>query len=149
MDYNIELSLLSCHRVKTMANQLHDGMDGKQYRHIREYDNAILKWNSGSSAYIQMDGVFFQRMYVSLVACKQSFLVGCRPMICVDAYFMKGRWSGHLHVAIARDGNDDIYPLAYAICEAENRDTRTLFFGLLLDDIGYSREHMWSFMYDR
>jgi hypothetical protein len=88
-------------------------------------------------------------MYVSLAGCKRGFLDGCRPMICVDACFMKGKFGGQLHAAIARDANDNIFPIAYAVCEAESRDTWTWFLSLLLEDIGYEREHMWSFMFDR
>jgi hypothetical protein len=79
--------------------------------------------------------VFFQRMYVSLVACKHGFLVECRPMICVDACFMKEKWGGQLHATNALDANDDIFPIAYAICETKNRDTWAWFLKLLLDDI--------------
>ncbi|XP_062162118.1 uncharacterized protein LOC133869179 [Alnus glutinosa] len=88
-------------------------------------------------------------MYVSLAACKEGFLAGCRPMICVDACFIKTKRGGQLHAAIARDGNDDIYPIAYAVCETENKDTWTWFLVQLLEDIGYPQEHMWSFMSDR
>jgi len=64
--------------------------------------------------------------------------------------FVKGRrYSGQLHATIDCDGNDDIYPIAYAVCETENRDTWTLFLVQLLEDIGYPWEHMWSFMLDR
>jgi hypothetical protein len=88
-------------------------------------------------------------MYVSLAACKQGFLAGCRPMICVDACFMKGKWGGQLHTDVSLDGNDDIYLIAYAICETKTRDIWTWFLRILLDDIGYQREHMWSFMSDK
>lgn len=88
-------------------------------------------------------------MYISLSACKQGFLAECRPMICVDACFMKGKRGGQLHVAVARDGNNDIYRIAYVTCETETRDTWTWFLRILLDDIGYQHEHMWSFMSDR
>jgi hypothetical protein len=86
----VELSRLSCHRAKKMALSILDGRDGEQYRHIREYASTIIKWNPGSSAFIQRDGRFFQQMYVSLAACKQVFLAAYRPMICVDACFLKG-----------------------------------------------------------
>jgi len=66
-------------------------------------------------------------MYVSLEACKQGFLAACRPMISVDACLLKGKWGGQLHAAIARDGNDDIYLIAYAVCETETKDTWTWF----------------------
>jgi hypothetical protein len=70
-------------------------------------------------------------------------------MICVDACFMKGKWDGQLHVVVARDGNNDIYLIAYATCKTETRDTWTWFLRILLDDIGYEHEHMRSFMSDR
>jgi len=88
-------------------------------------------------------------MYVPLVAYKQGFLAGCRLMICVDACFLKGKWGGQLHAAVGRDANDDIFPIAYAVCESETMETWTWFLWVLLEDIGYPREHMWSFMFDR
>jgi hypothetical protein len=94
-DYHVGMKLLSCHREKRKALQILDGIGGEQYKHTREYANASLHWNQGSSAYIQRDGVFFQRMYVSLASCKQGFLAGYRLMICVDACFLKGKWGGH------------------------------------------------------
>jgi hypothetical protein len=102
-----------------MALEILDGIDGEQYKHTKEYANALLQWNPSSSVFIHRDGVFFQMMYVSLAAWNEGFLATCRPMICVDACFMKGKWSGQLHAVVARDPNDDIYPMAYAICEAE------------------------------
>jgi hypothetical protein len=147
-EYHVELKLLSCHRPKRMALEILDGIDGEQYKHTREYANALLHWNQDSLAYIQRDGVFFKQMYVSLVACKQGFLAGCRPMIGIDACFLKGKWGGQLHAAVARDANDDIFPIAYAICKSETKDTWTWFLKALLEDIGYPREHMWLFMFD-
>jgi hypothetical protein len=88
-DYNVELPLLSCHCAKKMATDILDGRDGEQCKHTKEYASALLQWNPGSSAYIQRDEVFFQRMYASLAACKKGFLARCRPIICVHAYFMK------------------------------------------------------------
>jgi len=148
-DYHVDFKMLSCRRAKRMTLAILDGIDGEQYKHTREYANALLQWNSDSSAFIQQDGVFFQRMYVSLAGCKEGLLDACRPMICVNACFMKGKWSGQLHAVVAWDANDDIYPIAYAICKAEIRDTWTWLLKILLDDIGYDREHMWSFMSDR
>jgi hypothetical protein len=80
-DYHVGMKLLSYHRAKRKELEILDGIDGEQYKHTMEYANALLHWNQGSSVYIQRDGVFFQRMYVSLAACKQGFLAGCRPMI--------------------------------------------------------------------
>jgi hypothetical protein len=124
-DYHVGMKLLSCHHAKRKTLEILDGIDGEQYKHTRKYANALLHWNQGCSPYIQRDGVFFQRMYVSLAACKQGFLAGCRLMICVDACFLKGKWGGQLHATVARDSNDDIFPIAYVVCESEIRETWT------------------------
>jgi hypothetical protein len=113
---------------------------------VREYGNALRKWNPGTSAYIQQDGRFFQQMYVSLATCRKGFLEACRPIICVDACFLKSKFGGQLHAVVARDANDDIYPLAYAVCECEDQNTWTWFLSCLLEDIGNSQVHTWSFM---
>jgi hypothetical protein len=39
-----------------MALDILTGKIGEQYKHVREYANAIMKWNPGISAYIQQDG---------------------------------------------------------------------------------------------
>ncbi|XP_059436290.1 uncharacterized protein LOC132169240 [Corylus avellana] len=148
-DYNVELTLLACYRAKRMALKLLARSDDGQYKFTRAYCNALRQWNPGSSTYIQRNGIFFKRIYVSLDACKRGFLAGCRPMICVDACFMKGQHGGQLHAAIARDVNDNIFPIAYALCETESRGTWTWFLNTLLEDIGNPREHKWSFMSDR
>jgi hypothetical protein len=148
-DYSLDFTLLSCHRAKRMALSIINGRHHDQYRHTREYAMALLKWNAGSSAYVRRDGVFFQRMYICLDGCKKGFLAGCRPMICLDACFLKGEFAGQLHAAVARDGNDDIYPIAFAVCESESKDTWTWFLSILLEDIVGPHDHLWSFMSDR
>ncbi|XP_059446405.1 uncharacterized protein LOC132177948 [Corylus avellana] len=143
------MTLLSCYRAKRMALDILNGKKGEQYKHVQMYANALRKWNPGISTYIQRDGRFFQGMYVSLAACKRGFLEACRPMICVDACFLKREFGGQLHAAVERDANDDIYPLAYAVCECEDQHTWTWFLSCLLEDIGNPRVHTWSFMSDR
>ncbi|XP_059437951.1 uncharacterized protein LOC132170816 [Corylus avellana] len=127
-DYNVEMTLLACHHAKGMALKLLTGSRDEQYKLTRVYCSAIRKWNLGNSAYIQRDMAFFQRMYVFVAACQHS---------------------GQLYVAIARGGNDDIFPIAYAICETESRDIWTWFLNTLLEDTENSREHTWLFMSNR
>ena len=55
-----------------------------------------------------------------LDACKRGFLAGCRPLIGIDCCYLKGTTEGQLLVAVGKDGNDNIFPIAYAIVEIEN-----------------------------
>ena len=78
----------------------------------------------------------FQRLYVSLAAMKNGFIAGCRPVIGVDACFLKGMYKGQLMAAVGRDANNNMYPIAMAVVEAETKDSWTWFLETLMGDLG-------------
>ncbi|KAK8941148.1 hypothetical protein KSP39_PZI010513 [Platanthera zijinensis] len=79
----------------------------------------------------------FQRIYICLPACRESFRV-CRPIVGLDGCFLKGYYGGQLLTAIGRDPNDQMLPIAYAVVEAENKDSWSCFLTHLTNDIGMS-----------
>ena len=87
---------------------------------------------------------YFERIYICLEGCKKEFLAGCRPFIGLDACHLKNKSRGQLITAICRDPNEEYFPLAYAVVEAETKDSWTWFINLLLADIGQNRR--WVFM---
>jgi hypothetical protein len=91
----------------------------------------------------------FQRMYMSLAAMKDGFRDGCRPIIGLDACFLKGVYKGQLMAAIGRDANDNMYPIAIAVVEAETKDSWTWFLEALLSDLGPRGPQGWTFISDR
>ena len=44
----------------------------------------------------------------------------CRPIISVDGTFLKCKFGGILLTASSQDGNNQIFPLAFAIVDSEN-----------------------------
>ena len=42
--------------------------------------------------------------------------------------------------AVEIDGNDEMYPIAFAVCKGETKDSWSWFLELLLADIGTMRE---------
>ncbi|XP_014492311.1 uncharacterized protein LOC106754763 [Vigna radiata var. radiata] len=130
------------YRAKTYASDEVAGSFTEQYRRIFDYANELLARNPGSTIKVKVepydgnDGkVMFQRFYACLQACKNSFL-SCRPIIGLDGAFLKGKHHGELLTVVARDTNDQMLPLAYAIVEVENKDTWTWFLELLIADLG-------------
>jgi hypothetical protein len=91
----------------------------------------------------------FQRMYMSLAAMKNGFRDGCRPIIGLDACFLKGVYKGQLMAAIGRDANDNMYLIAIVVVEAETKDNWTWFLEALLADLGPRGPHGWIFISDR
>ena len=78
---------------------------------------------------------YFERLYICLEGCKKGFMAGCRPIIGLDACHLKTKSGGQLITAVARDPNEEYFPFAYAVVEAEIKDSWTWFINLLLTDI--------------
>ena len=111
-----------------------------EYEKVWDYAAAILKYNPGSTVVVKVDGVLnpqpvFQRLYVCLQACKQEFIAGCRPILGVHGAHLKGAYPGILLIAVGKDGNNNIFPIAWAVVEVENGETWTWFLELLRQDI--------------
>ena len=47
----------------------------------------------------------------------------CKPVISIDAMHLYGKHKGKLLIAMATDGNNKIYPLAFAVVESESMES--------------------------
>jgi hypothetical protein len=150
-DHNIDVPVGRCWREKKVALKAIYGSHSEQYRHATKYCEAILRSNPNSSAYVKIEGSCFQRLYICLDACKKGFKYGCRPVVCLDACHLKGEVGGQLLCAIRKDGNDDMFPIAYAVAEGETRASWEWFLGLLIHDVyvGSGEGRGWTVMSDR
>ncbi|XP_058783131.1 uncharacterized protein LOC131657786 [Vicia villosa] len=57
------------------------------------------------------------------------------PLTGLDACFLKGGYGGQLMAAVGSDGNNQIFPIANAVVEAETKDSWECFINLLLVDL--------------
>jgi hypothetical protein len=78
-------------------------------------------------------------------------MLGCMQEMhdCIGYLPFVGSIRGKLLCAVGRDGNDDMYPIAYAVVKFECRDSWTWFMTTLLDFLGPIEERGWVFMSDR
>ncbi|XP_072076693.1 uncharacterized protein [Arachis hypogaea] len=162
--WNVELTKSKAARVKQFALDELQGTYIEQYRRLDDYCHELLRSNPGSTVKLQVErppefaserpksGVDlrpkFQRLYVCLDACKKSFMV-CRPIICLDGCFIKTPYGGQVLTAIGWDPNDQILPIAYAVVEAETKNTWTWFLTNLCDDFGSDKLRRCTFMSDQ
>lgn len=91
----------------------------------------------------------FQRLYMSLAACKEGFRKACRHVIGVNGCFLKGRYGGQLLAAVGRDLNENIYPIAIVMVEVEIKDSWSWFLETLVGDLGPNDSTRWTFISDR
>ncbi|XP_025678908.1 uncharacterized protein [Arachis hypogaea] len=87
-------------------------------------------------------------MYVCFEACKKGFQ-HCRRFIGLDGCFLKTPQGGQLLTAVGRDPNDQIFPLAYTVVEAETKDSWVWFLRHLSDDLGPHNVAKCMFMSDQ
>ncbi|XP_072073975.1 uncharacterized protein [Arachis hypogaea] len=162
--WNVELTKSKASRVRQFALDELQETYIEQYRRLYDYCHELLKTNPGSSVHLKVQrppefaserpvpGVDlrprFERIYVMLDACRRSFMA-CRPMIGLDGYFLKTPYGGWLLTAMGWDPNDQILPIAYAVVEAETKDSWTWFRQHLCDDLGVDKIKTCTFMFDQ
>ncbi|KAL3512957.1 hypothetical protein ACH5RR_025674 [Cinchona calisaya] len=119
---------LEAYKSKRKARKMLQGCDGEEYRKLWEYYNTLRKKNSGSCLKIKLDRPTIEEKgysrdcTIDLALGKMVFLVGCRPIIGLDRCSLKGPFGGQLVSAIVRDGNDNMYPVALSVVEAEMQE---------------------------
>ncbi|XP_019179532.1 PREDICTED: uncharacterized protein LOC109174735 [Ipomoea nil] len=92
----------------------------------------------------------FLRMYMCWDACKDGFKY-CRPLIGVDGCHIKDKAGGMMLTAVGIDGNEGLFPIAYAIVEGENKDSWYWFLKLLCTDLEIDNvsQRQYTFMSDK
>lgn len=71
-----------------------------------------------------------------------------RPIIMVDGTFLKGRYPGVVLTAITIEGNNHVYPIAFAVVMKENNDYWEWFFEKLRDHV-VGIDHEFVLLSDR
>ncbi|XP_059663614.1 uncharacterized protein LOC132309316 [Cornus florida] len=142
-DYDIDVSKHKARRAKKRALSIIEGNEAEQYSKLRDYCALIQRTNPGSRATIGVDPMSydneiktFQRIFICYAAMKKGFRDGCRPFLGVDGCFLKRSFGGHLLSAIACDGNDQMFPVAFAVVEAETKDSWAWFMTELMEAVG-------------
>jgi hypothetical protein len=77
----------------------------------------------------------FLRLHMSFAACNDCFRQACWHVIGVNGCFLKGRYGGKLLASVGRDPNDNIYPIAMVVVEAEMNDSWSWFLETLVADL--------------
>ena len=109
-EFKIVLSYYYAYKAKSLAIKELHGTSNLSYHHLIQYINSINTTNPGSTTVLEGNPFTrkFERVFIGLEACSFGFKY-CRPVIFVDATFMKGKTFGCLMSASAKDGNEGKY----------------------------------------
>ncbi|XP_023761534.1 uncharacterized protein LOC111909973 [Lactuca sativa] len=138
--FNINVSVGQCRNVKRFALCEIEGDLKDHYSKLWDYGAEIKRANPGShvEVYVQPQNnstVVFERFYVSFKGVIDGWLDGCRKVIGIDGCFLKGICKGELLSVVGRDGNNNIYPIAWAVVNVENKNTWKWLLENLMEDI--------------
>jgi hypothetical protein len=146
--WNGEVTKSQMYRGRRRARkQIFDNL-GEQYDRLWDYCETLRQTNKGSCVMMKVERPtsasepMFQRLYMSLAAMKQGFLEGCRSVISLDGCFLKGPYKGTLLVAVGRDDNNNMYPIAIVVVEAEIKKSWTWFLECIVSNLGSHARHV-------
>lgn len=63
----------------------------------------------------------FNRLFWAFKPCIKGFSF-CKPIIQIDGTWLYGKYKGTLLMAVAQDGNSNVFPIAFALVEGETAD---------------------------
>lgn len=155
-DEHVDITKRQAYKAMAMAKTVIKGEVEENFNKIWNYYSEIRKTNPKATCEVKLSDLTYEggkkrflRMYVCWEACKEGFKF-CRPIIGVDGCHLKGKAGGMLLTAIGIDGNEGIFPLAYAVVEGENKDSWFWFLEFLKKDLVLGlNEADYSFMYDK
>ncbi|XP_076931590.1 uncharacterized protein LOC143596788 [Bidens hawaiensis] len=154
--YQIQLSETKVFRARAMARQKIDGNFTTQYALLRDYCKELVRANPGTSVEIEVEKEFnpsnltrqFKRVYICLAPLREGFKACGRDLLGLDGCFMKGPFPGQILTAVGVDSNNCIYPVAYALVEAETTESWTWFLECLGRDFDLYANSNFTFISD-
>nr|GFA43750.1 pentatricopeptide repeat-containing protein [Tanacetum cinerariifolium] len=104
------------------------------------YTKALVESNEGSTVKVGVifnldEKTYFDMFCVCFKGLKDGQKIGCRRIISLDGCLLKKPNTGKILTAVGRDGNNYIFPIAWAIMSVENKDNWSWFLDLLADDL--------------
>ncbi|KAM7477236.1 hypothetical protein LguiB_024479 [Lonicera macranthoides] len=120
-DFGMELNYAQVWRGITDAKEELQGSYKDSYNHLPWLCEKIVETNPSSVVNLKTDdNRRFQSLFVSFSASINGFQKGCRPILFLETTSLRSKFQETLLLAIAVDGNDGFFPVAFAIVDIEN-----------------------------
>ncbi|XP_070006026.1 uncharacterized protein [Nicotiana sylvestris] len=116
------------------------GTPEENYQILPSYLHMMVAKNPGTYTSIKRDA---QNRFAYLFFTPVASVAGwsyCRPVIAVNATFLKSKYRGVLFVAVSKDANNQIFPLCFGVADSENNEAYIWFFGEMRKAIQVHRE---------
>ncbi|CAI9293998.1 unnamed protein product [Lactuca saligna] len=120
--YGVQLNYFQAWRGKEIAKEQLQGSYKEAYGQLPYFCDQIMETNPGSRVtFNTKDDSSFHRLFLSFHASLYGFQ-HCRPLIFLGSVPLKSKYQGTLLAATAPDGNDEVFPVAFAVVDMVSDD---------------------------
>ncbi|KAK8502080.1 hypothetical protein V6N12_012534 [Hibiscus sabdariffa] len=140
-ELKVELHKHTCMKAKSWCLEQIRGRLGYEFSRLYDYVGALRDADPSCSFELKVERPTpfeipkFRRLYVCFSTLKEAFRTYSRPVLSLDGCFLKGDFKGELLSVVGRDANNQIFPIAWAVVEVENRETWAWFLENLRIDL--------------
>ncbi|CAN1120972.1 hypothetical protein LINPERHAP2_LOCUS507 [Linum perenne] len=155
LTYGLDVTVRVCANARKQARRILEGTLSEQYTKMRSYVNTLQVANPDGLFALEVNLVLgaeksiFKRLYVGFSYLRLGFLAGCRKMFALDGCFLKGEVKGMLLSAVGKDRNNQMFPIAWAVVEGENRNSWGWFVHLVKTELLIADGTGWSIISDQ
>lgn len=134
--YAFEATRWRLYRAKKKSIDLLRGSVEEHYSKLRRYILELARADKEGRFELHVDvGAVFKAIYIGFSGLRKGFKEGCRRVIGLDGAFLKTYIGGILLSAVATDGNNQMYPIAWVVAEIENEVCWSWFINILRQEL--------------
>jgi len=130
-DHGVHLPYKCAWMGKEVASSVIHGSKVSSYDLLLWYADKVSEINPGSIVTIENAGELFKRAFFSFGGCLLGFKQGYRPLLFIDGTHLLAKYGRILLGATAKNGNDGLFHVAFAIVDNETDDNWTWFLATL------------------
>ncbi|CAH8343587.1 unnamed protein product [Eruca vesicaria subsp. sativa] len=139
-EYGIQLNYSQAWRAKEVAREQLQGSYKEAYSQLPLLCEKIKETNPGSIAtFMTKEDSSFHRLFISFYASISGFKQGSRPLLFLDNAILNSKYQGVMLIATASDAEDGVFPVAFAIVDAETEENWLWFLEQLKSALSESR----------
>eukprot|EP00268_Persea_americana_P037534 TRINITY_DN37191_c0_g3_i1.p1 TRINITY_DN37191_c0_g3~~TRINITY_DN37191_c0_g3_i1.p1 ORF type:complete len:769 (-),score=109.03 TRINITY_DN37191_c0_g3_i1:429-2735(-) len=139
-DYGIKLKYQKVWRGREVAMEQLQALRADLYSQLPSLCGRIRETNPGSNVTLATtDESRFHRLFISFHASIYGFENGCRPLLFLNGISLRDKYPGTLLAASSVDGEDGIFPVAFAIVDDETYDNWHWFLTELKSSVSANR----------
>ncbi|KAH1082408.1 hypothetical protein J1N35_022169, partial [Gossypium stocksii] len=141
-EMHVNVNMTRCKRAKKMVKDKLAGNFVQEFSMLWDHADELRLKNSGSTIKMALNRVspesppHFKRFYVYFETLKGGWKEGCKPILGLDGCFLKGPFKAELLTIVGKDGNNQMYPVAWAIVKGECIDSWAWFLSLFTANLG-------------